>query len=330
MAGQGGTNTACAACKYQRRKCAPDCPLSPYFPADQPKRFANVHKLFGVSNTLRILKHVDPSQREDTVKSIAYEADTREKDPVHGCLGVIIMLQNQVSKLKDELAMAREQLYMLQQLQCFESQQAAQSQHPMVASFAGVSSSSAYAPGPVYGSNAVLMHQSQNNYCGLDNNHLSGSMISLDDHYNLRHESFDPLKLQSATYDHRYGITEADSSALHQVLAMGHMKAAHDRAEAELPRIGSYFGTTAHISSDQFDVDSHPPQMNNEAATLEQADQQSNMHTRALSNGLVNLAVTSADNSGIRRANYNLGIDHVGRDHELRRAGVYLTLTNQH
>jgi hypothetical protein len=177
--------------------------LSPYFPADQPKRFANVHKLFGVSNTLRILKHVDPSQREDTVKSIAYEADTREKDPVHGCLGVIIMLQNQVSKLKDELAMAREQLYMLQQLQCFESQQAAQSQHPMVASFTGVSSSSAYAPGPVYGSNAVLMHQSQNNYCGLDNNHLSGSMISLDDHYSLRHESFDPLKLQSATYDHR-------------------------------------------------------------------------------------------------------------------------------
>ncbi len=131
----------------------------------------------------------------------------------------------------------------------------------------------------------------------------------------------------------RYGITEADSSALHQVLVMGHMKAAHDRTEAELPRIGSYFGTTAHMSSDQFDVDipvSHPPQMNNEAATLEQADQQSNMHTRALSNGLVNLAVTSSDTSDIRRANYNLGIDHVGRDHELRRAGVYLTLTNQH
>lgn len=118
----GGTNTACAACKYQRRRCTPDCPLSPYFPPDQPKRFQNVHKLFGVSNILRILKHVDPSKREDTVKSIAYEADTREKDPVHGCLGVITILQNQVSKLKDELAVAREQLYLLQQHHNFNQQ----------------------------------------------------------------------------------------------------------------------------------------------------------------------------------------------------------------
>jgi hypothetical protein len=29
-------------------------------------------------------------------------------------------------------------------------------------------------------------------------------MISLDDHYSLRHENFDALKLQSATYDHRW------------------------------------------------------------------------------------------------------------------------------
>lgn len=120
--GGGGASTACAACKYQRRKCTPDCPLSPYFPPDQPKRFQNVHKLFGVSNILRILKHVDPSKREDTVKSIAYEADTREKDPVHGCLGVITILQNQVSKLKDELAVAREQLYLLQQQHNFNQQ----------------------------------------------------------------------------------------------------------------------------------------------------------------------------------------------------------------
>lgn len=122
MTGSGGTNTACAACKYQRRKCSPDCPLSPYFPPDQPKRFQNVHKLFGVSNILRILKHVDPSKREDTVKSIAYEADTREKDPVHGCLGVITILQNQVTKLKDELALAREQLYILEQQHSFNQQ----------------------------------------------------------------------------------------------------------------------------------------------------------------------------------------------------------------
>ena len=109
------TNIACAACKYQRRKCAADCPLAPYFPPDQPKKFLNVHRLFGVSSILRILRHVDPDRREDAVKSIVYEADTREKDPVHGCLGVIQVLQEQVKKLKQELALAREQLYLLDQ-----------------------------------------------------------------------------------------------------------------------------------------------------------------------------------------------------------------------
>jgi len=74
-----------------------------------------VHKLFGVSNLLRLFKHVDPCKREDTVKSIAYEADTRAKDPVHGCLGVITVLQNQVAKLKEELHVAREQLFFIEQ-----------------------------------------------------------------------------------------------------------------------------------------------------------------------------------------------------------------------
>lgn len=110
-----GANAACAACKYQRRKCAADCPLAPYFPPDQPKRFLNVHRLFGVSSILRILRQVDPDKREDTIKSIVYEADTREKDPVHGCLGIIHLLQNQVNKLKGELAVARDHLYLLEQ-----------------------------------------------------------------------------------------------------------------------------------------------------------------------------------------------------------------------
>jgi len=111
------TNAACAACKHQRRKCTADCPLAPYFPPDQPKRFHNVHKLYGVSNVLRILRMVDPSEREDAVKSIVFEADTREKDPVHGCLGVISLLQNQLTKLREDLAGVRDQLYRLQHQQ---------------------------------------------------------------------------------------------------------------------------------------------------------------------------------------------------------------------
>eukprot|EP00249_Psilotum_nudum_P031832 c46652_g1_i1 orf=154-438(+) len=93
MAGNGGTTQACAACKYQRRKCTPECPLAPYFPADQPKQFMNVHRLFGVSNVLRLLRQIDPSKKSDAVKSIVYEAAAWEKNPVHGCLGIISMLQ---------------------------------------------------------------------------------------------------------------------------------------------------------------------------------------------------------------------------------------------
>ncbi|KAH7299179.1 hypothetical protein KP509_25G076300 [Ceratopteris richardii] len=111
--GGGGSSTvtqACAACKFQRRKCHPECPLAPYFPPDQPRQFMNVHKLYGVSNTLRILKQVDPSKRHDAMKSILYEADARDRDPVHGCYGIITLLQTQAEILREELEYVRLQL----------------------------------------------------------------------------------------------------------------------------------------------------------------------------------------------------------------------------
>ncbi|GLJ05279.1 hypothetical protein SUGI_0015230 [Cryptomeria japonica] len=117
MTGKGCTGQACAACKYQRRKCSSDCLLAPYFPPDQPKQFLNVHKLFGVSNILRLLKQLDDTQKSDAMKSIIYQANAREKDPVHGCFGVIVMLQNQVERLKQELEIVRNQLILLEQQQ---------------------------------------------------------------------------------------------------------------------------------------------------------------------------------------------------------------------
>lgn len=116
MTCKSGTGQACAACKYQRRKCSPDCPLAPYFPPDQPKLFLNAHKLFGVSNILRILRQVDDTQKSDAMKSIIYQANAREKDPVHGCFGIIVMLQTQVERLRDELELVRSQILFLEQL----------------------------------------------------------------------------------------------------------------------------------------------------------------------------------------------------------------------
>ncbi|KAG9450379.1 hypothetical protein H6P81_010344 [Aristolochia fimbriata] len=110
MTVKGGTSQACAACKYQRRKCSSDCALAKYFPADQPKLFQNAHKLFGVSNILKILKTVDPTQKGEAMKSIIAQANIRDKSPVHGCLGFIVHLQNQVQQAEQELEFVNTQL----------------------------------------------------------------------------------------------------------------------------------------------------------------------------------------------------------------------------
>ncbi|CAN6340914.1 unnamed protein product [Urochloa humidicola] len=55
--GSSSTPRRCAACKYLRRRYAPDCVvLAPYFPASQPRRYADVHAVFGTSNATRLLQ----------------------------------------------------------------------------------------------------------------------------------------------------------------------------------------------------------------------------------------------------------------------------------
>ena len=105
---------ACAACKYQRRKCSIDCPLAPYFPPKRSREFLNVHKLFGVSNVLRILKRVHPSTKADTINSIIYEAEAWGRDPIYGCVGIILFLQVQVEHLRLELEFVRNQISLVE------------------------------------------------------------------------------------------------------------------------------------------------------------------------------------------------------------------------
>ncbi|KAL1812443.1 hypothetical protein ACET3Z_022508 [Daucus carota] len=103
-------NTPCAACKFLRRKCVPDCIFAPYFPPEEPHKFANVHKIFGASNVTKLLNDILPHQREDAVNSLAYEAEARVRDPVYGCVGAISFLQMQVERLQEELDAANADL----------------------------------------------------------------------------------------------------------------------------------------------------------------------------------------------------------------------------
>ncbi|BFG26746.1 hypothetical protein CerSpe_130200 [Prunus speciosa] len=107
---KGGTSQACAACKYQRRRCAKDCPLSPHFPADQPKMFQNAHRLYGVSNIMKIRKQVHPEQQNEAMRSIIYESNMRAKFPVTGCMGIINQLNFQLQQAIEELRYVRTHL----------------------------------------------------------------------------------------------------------------------------------------------------------------------------------------------------------------------------
>ncbi|GJT75399.1 LOB domain-containing protein 4-like protein [Tanacetum coccineum] len=51
-----GAASPCAACKLLRRRCSQDCVFAPYFPADEPHKFASVHKVFGASNVNKMLQ----------------------------------------------------------------------------------------------------------------------------------------------------------------------------------------------------------------------------------------------------------------------------------
>ncbi|KAI5082475.1 hypothetical protein GOP47_0002218 [Adiantum capillus-veneris] len=104
------TGSPCAACKFLRRKCTAECIFAPYFPPEDPQKFANVHKLFGASNVGKLLIELPLCAREDAVNSLAYEADARMKDPVYGCAGAISILQCRVAQLQEELMAARSEL----------------------------------------------------------------------------------------------------------------------------------------------------------------------------------------------------------------------------
>lgn len=100
----------CAACKLLRRKCAEECPFSPYFSPHEPQKFAAVHKVFGASNVSKLLMEVPESQRADAANSLVYEANVRLRDPVYGCMGAISTLNQQVQSLQVELNATRAEI----------------------------------------------------------------------------------------------------------------------------------------------------------------------------------------------------------------------------
>ncbi|KAL9151617.1 hypothetical protein ABFS82_11G063000 [Erythranthe guttata] len=107
-------SSRCAACKHLRRRCPSDCIFSPYFPSNDPRRFAYVHKIYGASNVGKILHDLPVNLRAEAAESLFKEASYRIKYPVYGCVGQITMLHQQIQNAECQLARIRARIAVIQ------------------------------------------------------------------------------------------------------------------------------------------------------------------------------------------------------------------------
>ncbi|CAJ2672935.1 unnamed protein product [Trifolium pratense] len=113
----------CAACKSQRRRCPSDCIFSPYFPPNDPQKFASVHRIYGGSNVGKMLQQLPHCVREQAANTLYLEAQCRIQDPVYGCVGIISKLYQQIHETEVELAKIQTQIaYYKFQNQQFEAE----------------------------------------------------------------------------------------------------------------------------------------------------------------------------------------------------------------
>ncbi|PWA58661.1 LOB domain-containing protein 19 [Artemisia annua] len=113
MSDNGGS--PCGACRFLRRKCVTGCVFAPYFEPDDrgTADFEAVHRVFGAKNAAKLLLRTPANKRLDAVVSMCYEALSRVRDPVYGCVAHVFTLQQQVDNLQAELAYVQARLSIL-------------------------------------------------------------------------------------------------------------------------------------------------------------------------------------------------------------------------
>ncbi|CAI0415662.1 unnamed protein product, partial [Linum tenue] len=80
-------------------------------PATSPKCSSDVTPMIHPST-----QDLPAERRADAVNSLVYEANARLRDPVYGCVGAISYLQNQVSQLQMQLALAQAEIVCIGQM----------------------------------------------------------------------------------------------------------------------------------------------------------------------------------------------------------------------
>ncbi|KAI3804220.1 hypothetical protein L1987_25605 [Smallanthus sonchifolius] len=102
----------CGACKFLRRKCVKGCVFAPYFEPDDrgTADFDAVHRVFGAKNVAKLLLRTPENNRIYVVITLCYEALSRIRDPVYGCVAQVFNLQQQVDNLQAQLAYVQARL----------------------------------------------------------------------------------------------------------------------------------------------------------------------------------------------------------------------------
>ncbi|XP_057467430.1 LOB domain-containing protein 24-like [Actinidia eriantha] len=109
----GGVNinaVACAACRHQRKRCEPYCPLRKYFPSNKEEVFLSVHKLYGVNNFLKIIGSVPFHLEHKTAQTLIFEAKVRSQFPVLGSLALQAWIKARIMECEKELEVVKKEL----------------------------------------------------------------------------------------------------------------------------------------------------------------------------------------------------------------------------
>ncbi|KAL2892398.1 LOB domain-containing protein 19 [Bienertia sinuspersici] len=80
----------------KKKVCERMCVCAVFDSEQGTAHFAAVHKVFGASNASKLLLRIPAHRRLDAVVTLCYEALSRVRDPVYGCVSHIFSLQQQV------------------------------------------------------------------------------------------------------------------------------------------------------------------------------------------------------------------------------------------
>lgn len=101
---------SCVPCVQRGRICNPNCVFLPYFPWSRSTEYWSALRLLGFARICKIMNSVDVSERKPAGESILALGRAWEDNPVHGSIGAIRKLIEEIRLHQKELEIVNRQL----------------------------------------------------------------------------------------------------------------------------------------------------------------------------------------------------------------------------